>query len=100
MKRRTKGIKPVSKKRAAVYKDEYLPLRKKFLEDNPVCQRCWKAPSVDMHHKQGRGEYLLATWTWAALCRICHTWTEEHPREATDEGLKVSRVARLVGQGN
>ena len=89
---RGKGLNRQSKKRKKLYEEEYLPLRQQFLEEHPVCQRCAKAPSMDVHHKRGRiGKNMLDTSTWAALCRICHSEVEAHPKESREQGWLIGR---------
>lgn len=56
-----------------------------------VCQ----GAAVDVHHKAGRGLYvMLRVETWAAVCRPCHRWIEENRRDPQgrspyDLGLKL-----------
>lgn len=71
MLRRTR-IRPVSKKRSVLNR-EYSRLRREYLAKHPTCEVCQTSPSTDIHHKVGRGKYLLHVGTWVALCRACHT---------------------------
>ncbi|HEX2656105.1 MAG TPA: HNH endonuclease signature motif containing protein [Xanthobacteraceae bacterium] len=67
---------------------EYGKKRKKFLAARPKCERCGTANSRDVHHKNGRyGSAYLDENTWMALCRKCHDWVHQHPREAREQGL-------------
>lgn len=90
--RRKKRLSPVSEKR----KREnllYLAKRKAFLRANPLCRAvidevfCGKK-ATDVHHKFGRtGGAYLDELTWLALCRDCHRWIHENPKEARGLGL-------------
>ena len=87
-------IKPKSKKQAALDK-AYSLLRIPFMQNNPMCQAALvgcQGGSTDVHHKKGRGKYLLATNTWMAVCRTCHGWIETHPIEATEMGFRESKL--------
>jgi len=92
--RSTTKIAPVSKKK----KEElsvYSKLREAFLVAKPHCEAklvgC-TGISTDVHHKKGRGEYMLKVGTWLAACRSCHTYIELHPEEAKELGLSESRL--------
>ena len=95
MKART-PIRRVSVKHAKELR-EYAKLRKEFMELNDLCyathilRRCghydcqrWAS---DLHHVQGRGKNLLRTETWIAVCRSCHQFIHDHPRQAREVGL-------------
>lgn len=87
-------IKPKSKKQAAADR-AYSLLRIPFMEKHPMCQAALpgcQGPSCDVHHKKGRGKYLLITGTWMAVCRVCHEWIELHPIEATEMGFRESKI--------
>ena len=87
-------IKPKSKKQAASDR-AYSLLRIPFLEKHPMCQAALpgcQGGATDVHHKKGRGKWLLITGTWMAVCRTCHTWIELHPIEATDLGFRESKI--------
>jgi len=68
-------IKPLSTKRAQQNK-EYMPLRNKFLEENPICQMQFDGcthNSTQVHHDQGRiGKLLTDVSTFVACCFNCH----------------------------
>lgn len=110
-------IKPVSAKRAKLNKI-YSALRKKFLEDNPLCEH-WicelyhSTPeeirpissifqdnpagvkhipkSTDVHHRKGRGKYLLDVSTWMAVSREGHQWIHANPKESYEKGYMLPR---------
>jgi hypothetical protein len=89
-----KPISRVSKKREKQNR-KYSTLRKKFLEENPVCEfpDCNKE-STDVHHAKGRGVYFLDVKTWKALCREHHKTVEESPLRAKQLGLSESRLTK------
>ncbi len=69
---------------------EYSKKRKSFLSDRPICEKCNRRPSKDVHHKHGRlaGNYLNEL-TWAALCRTCHDEIHNAPGQARRTGWIV-----------
>jgi hypothetical protein len=72
----------------------YTKLRKKFMEDNPMCQaslHCCSGSSTDVHHKKGRGKYHLVVDTWLSVCRACHNWIETNPTESIELGYSLKR---------
>jgi hypothetical protein len=76
--------------------DEYSKKRVAFLALHPSCQGklvgCTKV-STEVHHKAGRvGDNFLNMSTWLAVCRSCHTWIENHPEDAKELELSVSRL--------
>ena len=89
-----KQINPKSKK-MQIIDVAYTKFRKKFMQDKPMCEAslpgCNKA-STDVHHKKGRGENHLVVSTWMSVCRQCHTWIEEHPKESIELGYSIKRT--------
>lgn len=72
----------------------YSVLRKSFLERKKKCEARVKGctgESTDIHHKRGRGKYHLDERTFLAVCRSCHRWIEEHPKEAKELNLSENR---------
>ena len=72
----------------------YSKLRKKFMEQKPMCEAALpvcNGPSTDVHHKKGRGVYHLDITTWLPVCRNCHMWIEEHPEESYELGFSSLR---------
>lgn len=71
--------------------------RKKFLaqSENQLCRArivpvcTLKASQV--HHKKGRGIYLLDKSTWLPVCDGCHKELTVHSREAIENGLSERR---------
>tara|TARA_R110000822_G_scaffold39105_3_gene107692 strand:- start:186 stop:596 length:411 start_codon:yes stop_codon:yes gene_type:complete len=89
-----KPINPKSKKMKSA-DQAYTILRRKFMEEKPMCEaalHCCNTLSTDVHHKKGRGEYHLKVDTWLSVCRACHTWIEEHPKEAKELGYSEQRL--------
>lgn len=82
-------------KKMIVIDAAYTKFRRDFLEDKPLCEAhldgC-NLQSTDVHHKKGRGEYHLIVNTWLSVCRQCHTWIEEHPKEAIELGYSIKRT--------
>ena len=97
LKRPTKKIKTVSKKRAKQNR-AYTPLKKKYMEDHPLCEAkmigC-TGRATDLHHVAGRaGKNLLLTEHFRALCRNCHDLLEVKDKKARKAGLKTSRLGK------
>lgn len=90
-------MKRFSKKRARENR-KYLALRKKFLEQNPICEfEGCEAEATECHHSEGRiGKRLLDTRKFKALCNYHHRWAELNPVEAKEKGLSGSRLSVLI----
>lgn len=94
----TKKIKSVSirqQQRLSVYN----VAARLFKKNNPVCKariKCIGSPTTDVHHRRGRGEYLLDESTWLPTCRLCHQWIEEHSEQAKALGLSESRLSKAI----
>lgn len=76
---------------------EYLKLRNKFLQDNPVCMfpEC-QNEQVTLHHSRGRcGNLLTDVSTFRSLCWEHHQYCELHPDVAKEWGLSESRLKKL-----
>lgn len=77
---------------------EYARLNSDFKRDHPTCearvnQYC-TFYSTEVHHKKGRNEYFLDTTTWLSVCRTCHIFITDHPKEAIERGWSESRLAK------
>jgi len=74
---------------------EYSKERVKFLTQHPLCQAklidCQKEAS-EIHHKRGRGIYMLDTSTWLAVCRACHHFIENNPLISKNLGLSENKL--------
>lgn len=77
---------------------EYSKLRIIFFnkEENQLCIvrhiAICTGQATDIHHTMGRGVYLLKTNTWIPVCRHCHNWIENHPKQAKELGFSSSRL--------
>jgi hypothetical protein len=70
--------------------EEYFPRAVAFKKRKPICEVCRKRKTKDVHHRAGRlGPNLLDEDTWTAVCRRCHDWIHDHPKEARAAGLLV-----------
>lgn len=75
----------------------YSTLRKAYLKDHGMCEAHLNGCSTyatDIHHKAGRGAYLLDSTTYLAVCRSCHQWIELHPIEAKEMNFSVERLRK------
>lgn len=85
---------PSRKKTKTVVKSKrlsrYHALRKGFLDRHPLCERCGEK-ACDIHHKKGRGAYLLEVDTWMSVCRGCHDYIGQHPFESYEMGWMLKR---------
>lgn len=90
-------LNPISKKQGKRLR-EYGKERRKFLEENPVCQAQLKTctgQSTQVHHKKGRiGKNMLDKKTWLACCQWCHDVIELNPELAKELGLSESRLSK------
>ena len=91
-----KPINPISKSQQNIL-DEYKPIRKKFLEENQICQarvKCNGAEAVEVHHRAGKGtkKLWLDTENFLAICRECHQWEITHSEEAKELGISKRRI--------
>ena len=71
---------------------EYLKLRERFLTENPICQvsvaGCMHG-STDVHHTyagSNRNVFYLVQSTWKSVCRNCHNYIHENPKDARTMG--------------
>lgn len=67
------------------------------MKNHPMCEA--KLPgcssiATECHHKRGRGEYLLDSTTFLALCHLCHSYIELHPNQAKELGFSESRLSK------
>lgn len=75
-------------KRQQLYDKERIPLVKKLLAENPICQRCWKQRSIDVHERKSRarGGSITDETNLVCLCRPCHDLITREPEEAAKRG--------------
>lgn len=84
-----KPIANKSKKQKELDK-HYLVLRKVFLEKHPMCHAALPGcgmHSTDVHHMSKRGQNYLVVSTWLSVCRHCHSWIHDHPKDAKELNL-------------
>ncbi len=90
--KRSGRLRNASPKRQREYK-EYAKAKKAYLILHPVCEKCRKNKSQDIHHKAGRnGRYLCDYSLFAALCRPCHDWCHANGREARKQGWIIDTI--------
>lgn len=86
---RSSPLRKRSAKTTAIYKARR-PLVERLLTERPVCEfpGCSRG-SVDVHEvlSRGRGGSILDEGNLRCLCRECHIWVTDHPREAEEIGL-------------
>jgi len=77
-----------SVKMEKLYATQRRALVQKLIEERPFCQRCKRANSQDIHElkSRARGGSITEIDNLVALCRPCHTWITEHPKEAAQQG--------------
>lgn len=86
MKRRSRLKQSSANRRAQLA--EYYRLRRRYLTEVMMCEICGINKAVDIHHRRGRrGKGLLVIAWWMGLCRSCHSWIHEHPKEAREKGF-------------
>jgi len=62
----------------------YLKVRQGYLNRLKNCE-CCGAPATEIHHKSGReNELLFDPLYFMAICRSCHSWIHNNPKEARD----------------
>ncbi len=69
------------------------------------CKRCGH-PNVEVHHMKGKQGYAqdqnrllgvslyLDQRYWCPLCRICHIFVENNPKEAKKLGYSLNRLGK------
>jgi 5-methylcytosine-specific restriction endonuclease McrA len=76
-----------------LYNTKRRNLVRKLLLERPICQRCMADRSQDIHElkSRARGGSITDVENLVALCRACHQWVTENPKEAKEQGwLKSS----------
>ena len=83
-----KPIKPRSKKMETLYATKRRNLVKRLLAERPTCQRCLSDRSQDIHElkSRARGGSITDVDNLVALCRTCHNWVTQNPKEAKEQG--------------
>ena len=85
-KKKRKWLRRVALKKAA--KNRLYNFRaKRFKAEHPICEICGHRKTQDVHHTRGRHfGNLLEELTWLALCRTCHRYVHDHPKESRAKG--------------
>lgn len=94
-KKAKKAIRKVAKKRGPL-NAQYMKLREEFLKAHPYCEYCLLeaikvCPSTEIHHKKGRGKYLLDTTTWMAVSNEGHKAIHADPKTSYAKGYMLPR---------
>ena len=71
-----------------IYASERRPLVEKLLRENPICKKCNKNFSQDIHElkSRARGGSITDPKNCVAVCRPCHIWITTNPKEAAQLG--------------
>lgn len=78
----------------------YSELRGIFLMNHPYCEIkanefCTQSATT-VHHSAGRvGVLFLDVTKWKGACMNCHSYCEQHPKEAKEKGWSESRLATI-----
>ena len=77
-----------SKRMERIYEEDRRRIVRDLLATYPVCVRCWRNPSTDVHElkSRARGGSITDLSNLVCLCRVCHDWVTQHPKEATEQG--------------
>lgn len=89
-------IKKVSDKQAKL-NAAYNAMATVYKKEHPMCKAqiiVCTGYTTDVHHKKGRGEYLMDATTWLPVCRACHDWIGTHHERAMELGLVESRLSK------
>ena len=90
-----KKAKLISESHKKTLKD-YKTIRESYLLKHKYCEsklkRCTKV-ATEIHHKAGKiGKLYTDDNNFLAVCRNCHTWIEENPKEAKELGFSENRL--------
>lgn len=70
----------------------YSVLSKDYKKNNPICQRCKKSNTEDVHHRNGReGKRLNLIQFWMPACRKCHDYIHNNPEESYIKGWLIKQ---------
>jgi len=92
--KRLKAI-PRRSKRMIGLMAKYRKQKEQFLKERPYCLVCIgeaNKVATEVHHRKGRGKYLLDESTWTPVCRTCHTYIHDNPSWAYGEGWMEKRI--------
>jgi len=92
--KRRKPIRKVSARQAKLNR-EWQKLKRELLDKYLCCEcfGCLKKPT-QVHHKRGRGRFLLDKRFLMAVCAPCHDKIHRCPKWATEHGYMISRLAK------
>lgn len=98
-----KPMRKVSKKKAKQNR-EYSKVRKEYLVDK-MCIVCEKVHGITqkadvVQHVRGRGKHTTDESTFSPLCQNHWRWPEDNPEAAEAMGIKKSRDAKAIANGN
>lgn len=95
LKKKAKAIRKTSKKMATL-KREYMKLRENFLIKHPWCE--WSlleegkaVPATQVHHRRGRGKFMLDVTTWLAVSDFGHKQIHDKPAYSYEKGYMLPR---------
>ena len=87
---RMNSVSPNRAKKAQLYEKATKEYLESLQGSSPLCERCDKTPGVELHHLAKRNGCMLWAKDWFAwLCRPCHRWVHDNPREAEVDGWIV-----------
>lgn len=71
-----------------LYATERRALVQRLLTERPICQRCRKQVSQDIHElkSRARGGSITDIENLVAICRECHRWITDNPQSAAQTG--------------
>ena len=91
LKKTQKKISKFSEKQI-VRQKMYQKLRDEYMKIHNSCERCGTKDNLQLHHKKGRGQFLLKHF--CVLCFDCHSWAHLHSKEAEEQGFIFSRIKK------
>jgi hypothetical protein len=94
-KKAKKTIRKVAKKRGHLNR-QYMKLRSAYLTENQLClwyleEQNALIPSTQIHHRRGRGQFLLDTTTWMPVSDYGHKMIHANPKYSYEKGYMQPR---------
>ncbi len=90
-------IAPYSKNRSKVNRI-YDKLAAAFKLERPYCELriegVCTGTTEGVHHKRGRGRWLLAVFTWLGACNACNGWCDRNHAKAQELGFLEDRLKK------
>ncbi len=81
---------------------EYRKAAAEFLKRHPLCAVFPSQASAQVHHKFGRGKFLMWEPGWVQVSLDGHRWIDSHREEARARGLLAARGEwqnyKVIGQ--